>query len=146
MKVTSRSSVDDDEEDDSTEEEETEDSKSKWFSFSANVLNLNLSFLVKRLEFEKRRKAHYNEFEAVRQARKLMAKEDGGDGDEDDDNVENDDNVGVAGTGGDNKMDVDDQPRQSTSREGAATDSCPSSTETENTTAANTLANTTSHV
>lgn len=29
-------------------------------------------FLEKRIEFEKRRKLHYNEFEAVRLARQLM--------------------------------------------------------------------------
>lgn len=52
---------------------------------------------MKRLEFEKRRKLHYNEFEAVREARKLMENED-----EDDD----DDKPIV--------MEVDD-PRQSTS-------------------------------
>lgn len=55
-------------------------------------------FIVKRLEFEKRRKLHYNEFEAVREARKLMEKED----EEDDE-----DKITV--------MEVDDIPRQSTS-------------------------------
>lgn len=82
-KVTSRSSVE--EEDDSTDEEETEDSR------------------MKRLEFEKRRKAHYNEFDAVRRARQLMEEE----GDDDEDNS----NVNI-----DNNMEVDEtNPRQSTS-------------------------------
>lgn len=43
-------------------------------------------FVGRRMEFEKRRKAHYNEFEAVRLARKLIEEED--DDDEDDNNVE----------------------------------------------------------
>ncbi|XP_037948050.1 protein phosphatase inhibitor 2-like, partial [Teleopsis dalmanni] len=44
---------------------------------------------VRRLEFERRRKAHYNEFEAVRLARKLIQEELGDeDEDEDDGDVE----------------------------------------------------------
>lgn len=36
----------------------------------------------KRLEFEKRRKAHYNEFEAIKLARKLIEEDDEEDDDE----------------------------------------------------------------
>ncbi|GAB0092577.1 protein phosphatase inhibitor 2 [Sergentomyia squamirostris] len=55
-------------EDDSEEESEPETEEQK----------------VKRLEFEKRRKAHYKEFEAVKLARKLIAEEEDEDEDEDD--------------------------------------------------------------
>lgn len=36
----------------------------------------------KRLDFEKRRKAHYNEFEAIKMARKLIEEDDEDDDDE----------------------------------------------------------------
>lgn len=98
-KVTSRSSVDDKDDNDSTDDEETEDSKSMFLSLALIiVIVIFFGSTVKRLEFEKRRKLHYNEFEAVLEARKLMEKED-----EDDD----DDKTTV--------MEVDEQPRQSTS-------------------------------
>lgn len=41
-------------------------------------------FAEKRLEFEKRRKAHYNEFEAIKLARKLIEEDDEEDEDDDD--------------------------------------------------------------
>lgn len=67
-------------------------------------------FLVKRLEFEKRRKLHYNEFEAVRRARKLM--EDEGD----DDGADTSNST-------DNNMDVDDIGKPCTSSTPAAVSS-----------------------
>lgn len=62
----------------------------------------------RRDEFERRRKAHYNEFEAVKLARKLIEEED-----EDDDEGEGEDknsSKNSTGTGGDDgqKMEVED--------------------------------------
>lgn len=48
-----------------------------------NVCLVAIFYTGKRLEFEKRRKAHYNEFDAVRRARQLMEAEE----DEDDDDT-----------------------------------------------------------
>lgn len=45
-------------------------------------LKLNVTFTERRLEFEKRRKAHYNEFEAIKLARKLIEEDDEDDDDE----------------------------------------------------------------
>lgn len=59
--------------------------------------------IEKRLEFEKRRKLHYNEFEAVRRARQLMEQDE----DNDDEDVEND-HSNISATGNDNNMDMDD--------------------------------------
>lgn len=56
----------------------------------------------KRHEFERRRKLHYNEFEAVRRARQLMERDD-----DDDENVENDHSNFSAGRT-DHNMDMDD--------------------------------------
>lgn len=58
--------------------------------------------LEKRLEFETRRKLHYNEFEAVRRARQLMEQDE--DNDED---VEND-HSNITANGNDSNMDMDD--------------------------------------
>lgn len=50
-------------------------------------VSLSLSLVVHRQDFEKRRKAHYKEFEAVKLARKLIEEEDEGEveGDQEDD-------------------------------------------------------------
>lgn len=48
---------------------------------------------MKRKEFEKRRKAHYNEFDAVRQARLLMQEDDDEDDDDDNDTTNRGSNV-----------------------------------------------------
>jgi hypothetical protein len=45
--------------------------------------------LVKKREFAKRRKLHYNEFQAVRLARQLLEQEDDDDDDESDKNIDN---------------------------------------------------------
>lgn len=50
------------------------------------LLNETESEREKRLEFEKKRKAHYNEFEAIRLARKLIEEEDEEDDDDDEGN------------------------------------------------------------
>lgn len=63
-----------------------------------------LAFLIhsdKRHDFQRRRKLHYNEFEAVRRARQLMEE----DGDEDDENVEHD---RCASENNDDNVDMED--------------------------------------
>lgn len=83
---------------------------------------------VKRKEFEKRRRAHYNEFEAVRRARLLMQKDD----EEDDDEDDNDSRDGAHGTtsadhGESSQMEVDivdpDKPSSSKPSRSAASSS-----------------------
>ncbi|KAJ6633650.1 Protein phosphatase inhibitor 2 [Pseudolycoriella hygida] len=68
---------------------------------------------IKRKEFEKRRKIHYNEFDAVRRARQLIAEED------DDDDSEGESSRTQSNyqdnNSEDNTMDVDDNNKQSTS-------------------------------
>lgn len=65
---------------------------------------------VKRKEFQRRRKAHYNEFEAVRRARLLMAEEDD-DEDDDDDNHKGGDAKIKSSADNNNPMDVDSDCR-----------------------------------
>lgn len=67
---------------------------------------------VKRKEFEKRRKMHYNEFDAVRRARQLIEEEDDDDSEGETSRTQcnyQDSNLD------DNTMDVDDNMKQSTS-------------------------------
>lgn len=74
--------------------------------------------IEKRREFEKRRKLHYNEFEAVRRARQLMEQDD----DDDEEDVENDhSNIGASGT--DNNMDMDDDDAENKLGSGSSTSS-----------------------
>lgn len=65
-------------------------------------------YAVKRKEFEKRRKAHYNEFEAVRQARLLMKDEDDDDDDNDDDDSNRVSSAGGASSSGTHRNAGDD--------------------------------------
>lgn len=70
--------------------------------------------IAKRNEFEKRRKMHYNEFDAVRRARQLIEEED----DDDDESEGESSRVQcnyVDSNLDDNTMDVDDNNKQSTS-------------------------------
>lgn len=101
---------------DSEPEEETDEQRSIIFvaDFQTDLLLLFLSVPERRLDFEKKRKAHYNEFEAVRQARKLIEEED----DEDEDNNDVEKNYVPSSdseAGEDNHMDVDITEKQSTS-------------------------------
>lgn len=69
---------------------------------------------AKRNEFEKRRKMHYNEFDAVRRARQLIEEEDDVDDDSDGESSPAQCNY-VDSNLDDNTMDVDDNNKQSTS-------------------------------
>lgn len=53
----------------------------RFYTISQKLKNF-FCFSVKRNEFEKRRKIHYNEFDAVRRARQLIEEEDDDDEDE----------------------------------------------------------------
>lgn len=66
---------------------------------------------MKRNEFEKRRKIHYNEFDAVRRARQLIEEED----DDDDSEGESSRPQCHLQDLDDTTMDVDDNNKQSTS-------------------------------
>jgi len=67
---------------------------------------------LKRNEFEKRRKMHYNEFDAVRRARQLIEEED----DDDSEGESNPPQSNIQDNNlDDNTMDVDDNNKQSTS-------------------------------
>lgn len=80
---------------------------------SKEIFSIFLSFSVKRNEFEKRRKMHYNEFDAVRRARQLIEEEDDDDSEGESSRTQcnnyQDNNLD------DNTMDVDDNNKQSTS-------------------------------
>lgn len=81
--------------DDDDDEPETEEQKRKqnnkifyitciriWIKAHINRYNINFPHSEKRIEFEKRRKLHYNEFEAVRKARQLIEEDEDDDDDE----------------------------------------------------------------
>ncbi len=71
-------------------------------------------FSVKRNEFEKRRKMHYNEFDAVRRARQLIEEEDDDDSEGECSRTTQCNNYQDSNLD-DNTMDVDDNNKQSTS-------------------------------
>lgn len=66
----------------------------KWWwwlscdSFSFPSRTISTKPTAHRQEFEKRRKAHYKEFEAVQMARKLIEEEDEDEGDDDEDDLD----------------------------------------------------------
>lgn len=89
--VPTRSSFSDFDDDDDNDAEETEEERCKCgcaFCVKRASADREICIAVKRKEFEKRRKAHYNEFDAVRRARLLMQNDD--DEDEDDDDKDGD--------------------------------------------------------
>lgn len=57
-------------------------------SDSSNHSLISLFLAVHRQDFEKRRKQHYKEFEAVKMARKLIEEEDEEEGDDDEDDLD----------------------------------------------------------